>query len=409
MDAIQAQRVIESLRKGIPPDGFVRHFTVGRMTEIDALEKKLSENTDGALLFKGDHGSGKTHLLRFIKETALEQSYAISFIVLDASSSVRFNRMDQILGTVIRNIEVPGKMNRGPSVLFEAVLDAMTSPCSDNHSKKVLNELSNLGRWDYSSTLKSPSLYIALRAWIIGSLNADKLSNIPQEVEVWLCEPWNYYSRTQWLYNSFVNGLRAYFQDSNACWQFYRKGNDTFLFNNSDYQQSWDALADLQLLARLSGLNGLIILVDEFEDVISGLKKENYQQKAYLNLFGFFFKKIDCLSFFAVTPSFVEKCQTYVDSLYGDSLIANLSPLKRLPTFEMAPLEITELESLAMKILRTHGIAYNWEPDLIIKESHLREIVRYAASCQQEQSLDRNVTIITSVVKELDKRLQGLE
>ena len=37
MDVSQAQRIIESLRKGIPPDGFVRHFTVGRKAEIDDL------------------------------------------------------------------------------------------------------------------------------------------------------------------------------------------------------------------------------------------------------------------------------------------------------------------------------------------------------------------------------------
>ena len=33
----EALRAVEDLRKGIPPDGCVRHFTVGRKSEITEL------------------------------------------------------------------------------------------------------------------------------------------------------------------------------------------------------------------------------------------------------------------------------------------------------------------------------------------------------------------------------------
>jgi len=404
MDATQAQRVLESLRQGIPPDGFVRHFTVGRTAEISALEKKLSSNTGGALLLKANYGSGKTHLLRFIKETALERGYAVSTITLDAGAETRFNRMDQILGNVMRCIEVPGKMRRGPSALFEHILDSMTSPCSDEKRKQRLNELSSLGRWDHSATLKSPSLYVALRAWIIGSINSDKLPHLPNEVEAWICEPWNYYTRTTWLYNQFVGDLRRYFHDPRADWQFYRRGTDTFIFKNSDYRQSWDALADLQTLANLGGLSGLVILVDEFEDVIYGLRNIKYQQESFWNLFRLFDGEFPGLSFYAVTPSFIEKCKNLL--IQKVSWDYDLSRFDRLTTFEMSPLETSELEALAMKILEAHRIAYDWEPDLLMRTSHLNNIVRKTGSLPMQ---DRARYVITSVVKALDELLQESE
>jgi chromosomal replication initiation ATPase DnaA len=114
MDSGEGQRVIESLRKGIPPDGFVSHFTVGRQNEINQLTRWLSEQNGGALLLNANYGSGKTHLLRFIREKALAKNYAVSTITLDAGSAVRFNRMDQMFGSVLRNIELPVKCLKVP-------------------------------------------------------------------------------------------------------------------------------------------------------------------------------------------------------------------------------------------------------------------------------------------------------
>src|SRR5258708_73029 len=98
----EAQHIVESLRKGIPPYGYIRHFTVGRESEIRQLSDRLQRSKPGVLLLKANYGSGKTHLLRFVRESALEAGYAVSFVELDAKSGVRFNKMDQILGAIWR-------------------------------------------------------------------------------------------------------------------------------------------------------------------------------------------------------------------------------------------------------------------------------------------------------------------
>jgi hypothetical protein len=376
MDAAQAQRVIESLRKGIPPDGFVRQFTVGRDSEICALEAMLNDSRAGALLLKANYGSGKTHLLRFIKEVALEKGFAVSHITLDSSSAVRFNRMDQIFGTVTRCIEVPNKQNKGPAALFESVLDAMTSPCSDTVRKAQLDELSSLDRWDYSTTLKSPAMYIALRAW-------------------------NYYSQSKWLYDRFVGGLRRYFRDPRGEWQLHRCRRVNCNFRSSDYHQSWDALADLNLLANLAGLKGVVLLVDEFEDVLYNLKNINYQQDAFWNLFQLFDGKFPGFSFYAVTPAFVKKCK---DLLHEKGIYDfDFSRFDSLPTFELSPPSPKELRDLCSSIIDMHYFAYNWETTHFKTHSDFQRMIE---NLSQQPIQDRTRVLITSIVKILDSQLQ---
>ena len=67
----------------------------------------LEELLATRLLVQGNSGSGKSHLLRYIRDHALSERYAVSFVTLDAKSGVRFNRMDQIMGAILRNIEIP--------------------------------------------------------------------------------------------------------------------------------------------------------------------------------------------------------------------------------------------------------------------------------------------------------------
>ena len=95
MQPIEAQRVVEELRKGIPPLGYTKHFTVGRTHEIETLERSLHNGDAPVLLLQANYGSGKSHLLRYIRDHALAEGYAVSFVTLDAKAGVRFNRMDQ--------------------------------------------------------------------------------------------------------------------------------------------------------------------------------------------------------------------------------------------------------------------------------------------------------------------------
>lgn len=390
MDSFQAQHIIESLRLGIPPEGYVRQFTVGRTKEIEDLIKRLQVHNETAVLLMANYGSGKTHLLKYIREESLERNYAVSTVTIDSNSGVRFNRMDQIFGAVCRNIEIP--QSPGQKGL-RSFFNFLVGEINKKNDESIWQEISNNWKWDYSEVLNSPAIFIGIRAWATGN---DKAADI---VEDWFFQPWQYKAKRKKLYTQLIENLRPFFRDPRPDWKFYT--DQVFTFDSNGYSQSWAALSDLNILALYSDLNGLIILFDEFEDVITNLKNVAHQEAAFWNLFHFYSgKKYFGKTFYAVTPAFVEKCKNIL--LNKGRWDFDFSLFDKLPTYEMSPLTTEHLYELAMRILETHGIAYNWEPDLEMKASQLLKIIN-AASLQTQ---DRARHIIKSVVKALDDLYQ---
>lgn len=397
MNPSHAQRVIEALRIGIPPDGYVCHFTVGRKSEIDRLNTRLSKAHKGALLLKANYGSGKTHLLRFLKERALEEGYVVSSVTLDAKSAVRFNRMDQILGAIWRGLEIPNS-NGGRGV--RSFLNEICTKIETSKSKKKAcfwRDLSNEWRWDFSDVLEAPAIFIGLRAWSTGKTTIQDL------VEAWFLDPSVYKNQRKELYTKLIWQLRDRFRDPRYDWQFYKDG--IFDFQIQAYTQSWAAFRDIHKLSMEAGYRGFIILFDEFEDVIHNLRNIKHQQSAFWNLFEFYGgKKFDGMTYFAVTPDFTKKCKTLL--LQKGCWDYDYSLFDKLPTFEMSPLTAEELQELALKILEVHGFAYDWEPDSIMKMSQLKAIVAKTASVQVQ---DRARQTIKDIVKYLDRLIEDME
>src|SRR3954453_702116 len=59
LDVSTAERVIEQLRYGIPPAGYMRYFTVGRQEEFRRLEHELRDGMHRrAVLVRANYGSG---------------------------------------------------------------------------------------------------------------------------------------------------------------------------------------------------------------------------------------------------------------------------------------------------------------------------------------------------------------
>lgn len=395
-DRVTAERVVEQLRFGVPPPEHVRAFTVGRQTQLRALEDSLrraGEDKGSALLVKANYGSGKSHLLRVVREMALEAGYAVSLVVIDAQGGVRFNRMDTIFGAICRELEVRGQSQTGVGALFDAF--AETSPGRlTNEVKRVRDRISSNGNWDLSDYLKSPGLYVALRAWV---RSGDQ--EVRDLVHDWFTNPENYRGQRKRLYLGLVDNLRRSFRDPRREWQFY--ADDVFAFHTSGHRQAWDALADFNLLALAAGLRGFVLLFDEFEDVIQNLNRRNLQEQAFLNLFRFFDgDRFPGMSYFAVTPDFVEKCKR--ELLDRGVYDFDYRRFDRLPFFEMDPIEQAEFLDLAERIRAMYAIAYNGQPARLLSDSDLRRVV---ADLWIVRSPDRVRRAIQGVVKALDDQL----
>lgn len=269
---VEVQRVIESLRLGIPPDGQVRYFTVGRLSEITELTARLQQGKTDALLLKANYGSGKSHLLRFIRETALKANFAVSSVTLDAKSAVRFNRMDQILGAIWRGLEIPNNSEyRGVRPFFDWVCEQARE--SRGTAGKQWQKITNNGQWDFSQSLESPAIFIALRAWMSGRVNKDLVEDL-------LFQKSNY--KTQDIYQELIHKSRMCYRKEleltrTIKWQNYTTKALLFDFKAQGYAQSWAAIRDIHTLACASGMRGIIILFDEFEDVLSNITNIAHQ------------------------------------------------------------------------------------------------------------------------------------
>src|SRR5258708_9897490 len=118
MHPSEAEDAIEQLRFGIPPSNMARAFTVGRDSQIRELVQSLEYAKDErTLLVHANYGAGKSHLLRVLREIALERGFVVTLIVADVQGGVRFNRMDTVLGAICKEMEVPGNPEKGIGAL----------------------------------------------------------------------------------------------------------------------------------------------------------------------------------------------------------------------------------------------------------------------------------------------------
>ncbi|QFS49608.1 BREX system ATP-binding domain-containing protein [Nostoc sphaeroides] len=395
--SVDARRLIESLRSGIPPEGHVRYFTVGRLSEITELTTRLQQGESGALLLKANYGSGKSHLLRFIRETALKEGFAVSTITLDAKSAVRFNRMDQILGAIWQGLEVPNQLgNKGVYPFFDWICQQARN--SKISSGEEWQKITNKNYWNYSKIIESPAIFIAIRAWF--SSRCDK--NLIQD---WLYQKSTY--KTTYLYHELVNKVNASYRyefslNGNLNWTAYTSKPQIFSFSSQGYIQSWAALRDIKTLACAAGLRGLIILFDEFEDILSNIPNIGHQEIAFQNLFQFFIgKQFQGTSFFAVTPEFIDKCKFRLFS--KNRWDSSYFQLDNLPTFEMTPLDLADLQELAKKVKDIHGIAYEWNTNSSFIESGIISVIQQTGNIAVQ---DRTRQTIRAVISFLDEQIE---
>jgi hypothetical protein len=383
----EAESIIESLRFGIPPTGYVRRFTVGRSDELKRLEKSLHNPTTehgAALLVKANYGAGKSHLLQVIREMALEAGYAVSLVQVNALEGVRFNRMDTIMGAACARIEVPRADGTGVGRLFDAFKNRATETVE---SKAVTCN----GTWDYSDYLSAPGLYAGLRAWC--NTSEPRIRDL---IEDWLTNPPAYRSQRKLLYQALVADLRSSFRDSRAEWQFY--GDEVFVFHTGGHRSAWGALADLDLVARSSGLRGMVILFDEFEDVIQNLNRRNFQEEAFLNLFRFFAgERFPGMTYFAVTPDFVAKCK--VELMSRGVVDFDFGRFSRLPFFEMSEIAEKDFHGLATRIRDVHAVAFDWAAAKALTD---RDLSRLVDKLWSVRTPERVRLAIQSVVECLD-------
>ena len=106
----RAETIIESLRSGIPPLDGVSEYSAGNEDFLSQVRRRHLRDVAGVRgkirFISGSWGSGKTHFLAQIRETAFDANYLVSSVGLSAGETP-FNRFEEVFYRIAKQISSP--------------------------------------------------------------------------------------------------------------------------------------------------------------------------------------------------------------------------------------------------------------------------------------------------------------
>jgi hypothetical protein len=119
---IKAHRMIEAFRLGIVPTQDVSDFTFGREREINMISsalQSLNNGKGGVIVVEGEYGTGKSHLLEYIRAQALKQNFIVSSTEL-STEETQPARPKRIYRELIANLRfISNPQSQTPNNHFE--------------------------------------------------------------------------------------------------------------------------------------------------------------------------------------------------------------------------------------------------------------------------------------------------
>lgn len=104
-----ANKVIESLRRGLPPQRGTRHYAVGHDKLIDGIRRfHLNGIADKGIIrfVSGSWGAGKTHFFRLMREEAFESGCLVSAVELNVNEAP-LNKFEKVFFSILLNVKTP--------------------------------------------------------------------------------------------------------------------------------------------------------------------------------------------------------------------------------------------------------------------------------------------------------------
>ena len=116
--SVTALRALEALRAGVPNSESVLALGTNQKRVVDAYLQKLEATKSrsqwkdndvpaGGILTGGDFGSGKSHLLEYLAQLALQQNFVVSKVVI--SKETPLHNISAVFRAAINDARVPGR------------------------------------------------------------------------------------------------------------------------------------------------------------------------------------------------------------------------------------------------------------------------------------------------------------
>ncbi len=107
-DILANKKIIEAFRLGIVPGFAVQDITVGREKEIKKVEKWLSKDSE-SLMMIGQYGQGKSHIIRYIRQKALDAGYLVAYC--DIGEESLMHKPKSVFNTLMKSLVFKDKEN----------------------------------------------------------------------------------------------------------------------------------------------------------------------------------------------------------------------------------------------------------------------------------------------------------
>lgn len=399
MDQKNCTQVVESLRKGIPPQRGVDLYSVGNEKLILGIKRfHLSAIGEGGLIrfISGSWGSGKTHFFRLLREVAFQNNCLVSNVQLNVDDAA-LNKFERVFYSILRNISTASYLTESEAAPFGQVLKESLAYLSTG-SCEVSNEVS------YEDYVKAREALILDK-----SIDIDFKKMIQKYWETFLPE-----SPDLALQEQTRAEILQWFSGEGSV-VMYRKRFEVNKIVNKD-----NAKLMLQSLAgfvRLSGYKGLLILFDEAEQAYSIMRKSSLRD-AHNNLLSLI-NNIEALKglflIYATTPDF------FTDPKHGIITYGALSgrvgkleqqrqprALDTIWNFDQVVTDLSDYQTAAKKILIIYATAYPEGARELPSEAKVENFVKELYDIHPTLSGVRFWRVlVTALITHFDDHLEG--
>ena len=244
------KKLINSFKNGVVPEHHLDFILTGRHHELEELRRcfENTQNDIGSVKFiTGPYGSGKTFLLNYSKNMALDLGFVVAKIEVD--SNFKFYNLEHLYYHVMHNLYVHNSTYKKTSFenIFDLWIRKLKSDAYRNHAgKEISYVISEIGKYHQSFSR-------AFLSYIKGKISGDK--ELTDTIVSWLTGEGN-----------IPYQLKEKFQ----------------IKGQIDKSNSIDFLKAFTKLITLLGYNGMIIMIDEMDYIIN--ERSDIRQKSYYNL-----------------------------------------------------------------------------------------------------------------------------
>lgn len=398
---IIAMQVVESLRKGIPPQRGVDLFSVGNEKLIDGIKRyHLPGIGDRGIIrfVSGSWGAGKTHFFRLLSEVAFQTDCLVSNVELDIHSAA-LNKFEKVFYAIVSHVLTPAYFteNAGQEAApFGRVVRESLAYLATG-SRAIGSEI------PYEQYTKASEALMSDHG-----IDIDFKKMVQKYWETFLPE-----SADPAIVEQARAEILQWFSGEGTIGNYRKRFGVSKMVNKENAKLMLQSLAGF---VRLSGYRGLVILFDEAEQAYSVMRKSALRD-AQNNLLSLI-NNIESLSglflLYATTPDF------YTDPKHGIVTYGALAgrigkPEHRHPraldtiwNLDAVETTLPDYQAAANKIRAVYATAFTESATTLPTEKEVQETVADLFRIHPSLAAIRFWRLlVTALITDFDDHLEG--